>query len=192
MTLAPSGPTSHAEPASSEQGVQRIYAEHVTMVWRGLRRLGVQEASIEDAVQDVFLVVHRRLPDFEGRSALKTWLYGIALRVAKDHRRAQIRQAHKTERLAQLLSSDASTASTPMEAAERREANLVLHAVLAEMDEEEREVLVLIDMEGLSMREAATALQLHVRTCQRRLRAARAAFETKVARGLQLDGRQNP
>jgi RNA polymerase sigma-70 factor, ECF subfamily len=169
-----------------------VYTEHVTMVWRGLRRLGVPESCIEDAVQDVFLVVHRRLSDFEGRSAIKTWLYGIALRVAKDHRRTQIRQAHKAERLAQLLLSEASTASTPVEAAERREANLALHAVLTEMDDEQREVLVLIDMEGLSMREAATALQLHVRTCQRRLRAARAAFETKVARCLQQDGRQNP
>jgi RNA polymerase sigma-70 factor (ECF subfamily) len=169
-----------------------LYAEHVTMVWRGLRRLGVPESNIEDAVQDVFLVVHRRLSEFEGRSALKTWLYGIALRVAKDHRRAQIRQAHKVERLAQLLSADPDTSPTPVEAAERREANQTLHALLAEMDGEQREVLVLVDMEGLSMREAATALQLHVRTFQRRLQAARAAFENKVAQCLALDGRQNP
>ena len=68
--------------------MEKIYAEHVAMVWRALRRLGVPETSIEDAVQDVFLVAHRRAGEFEGRSSVKTWLYGIALRVAKDHRRA--------------------------------------------------------------------------------------------------------
>ncbi len=172
--------------------MEELYGEHVTMVWRGLRRLGVPEVCIEDAVQDVFLVVHRRLPEFEGRAAIKTWLYGIALRVAKDHRRAQIRQAHKTERLARLLCVDVQATPTPIEAAERHEANQVLHALLAEMDDEQREVLVLVDMEGLSVREASTALRLHVRTCQRRLRRARATFEKMVARCLCPDGRQNP
>jgi RNA polymerase sigma-70 factor, ECF subfamily len=186
--------TSNSQPETPrlEPRVEEIYAEHVTMVWRSLRRLGVPEASIEDAVQDVFLVVHRRLSEFAGRSAMKTWLYGIVLRVAKDHRRAQIRQAHKVERLAQLLSSDASNGSTPMDAAERREANRALHAILATMADEQREVLVLVEMEELSVREAASALQLHVRTCQRRLRAAHVSLEEKVAHCLQLEGRPNP
>jgi RNA polymerase sigma-70 factor (ECF subfamily) len=171
--------------------VQQIYAEHVTMVWRGLRRLGVQEASIEDAVQDVFLVAHRRLSDFQGRSSIKTWLYGIMLRVAKDHRRAQARQAHKVARLAQILSVSSEGAPTPIGEAERREANQALHAILAELDEDEREVLTLVDLEELPVREAAAALNLHVRTCQRRLQAAHAAFEKHLARYLQSE-RQAP
>lgn len=191
MELAPSGPANHPEPAGPENRVQQIYAEHVTMVWRGLRRLGVQEASIEDAVQDVFLVAHRRLGDFQGRSSIKTWLYGIMLRVAKDHRRAQARQAHKVERLAQLLSVSSEGASTPIGEAERREANQALHAILAELDEDEREVLILVDIEELPVREAAAVLNLHVRTCQRRLQAAHAAFEKQLARHLQSE-RQAP
>lgn len=191
MELAPSGPAHPAEPAGSENRVQQLYAEHVTMVWRGLRRLGVQEASIEDAVQDVFLVAHRRLADFQGRSSIKTWLYGIVLRVAKDHRRAQARQAHKVERLAQLLSVSPEGAPTPVGEAERREANQALHAILAELDEDEREVLILVDLEELPVREAAAVLNLHVRTCQRRLQAAHAAFEKQLARHLQSE-RQAP
>ena len=159
------------------------------MVWRGLRKLGVPEASIEDAVQDVFLVAHRRLADFEGRSSIKTWLYGIVLRVAKDHRRTQVRHAHRVERLAQLLSVSAPE-QTPIEEAERREANQALHAILAELDEAHREVLVLVEVEGFSVREASAVLQLHLRACQRRLRAAHAAFEKKLARYLQPSGRQ--
>ena len=172
--------------------MEKIYAEHVAMVWRGLRRLGVPEATIEDAVQDVFLVAHRRMAEFEGRSSVKTWLYGIALRVAKDYRRAQVRHAQRVERLAQILSVDAASAQTPGKEAERREANRALHAILAELDPDHREVLVLVELEDLSVRDAAAALHLHVRACQRRLRAAHAAFEKKLVRYLQPNGRQAP
>ena len=160
------------------------------MVWRGLRRLGVPEANIEDAVQDVFLVAHRRLADFEGRSSLKTWLYGIVLRVAKDHRRAQVRQACRVERLADVLSCTSALEPSPVDEAERREANRALHAILAELDPDYREVLVLVELEGLAVREVAEVLHLHVRACQRRLRKAHAAFEKRLARYLQPDGRQ--
>jgi len=162
------------------------------MVWSGLRRLGVPEASVEDAVQDVFLVAHRRLADFEGRSSVRTWLYGIVLRVAKDYRRALARQAHRAERLAQDLSVSAYSAQTPAKEAERREANRALHAILAELDEDEREVLVMVELEDFSVREAAAMLNLHIRSCQRRLRAAHAAFEKKLARYLQPSGRPAP
>ncbi len=64
-----------------------VYAEHFSFVWRNLRRLGVRESHLDDASQEVWVVVHRRLPSFEGRSSLRTWLVGIAVRVASDHRR---------------------------------------------------------------------------------------------------------
>ena len=148
------------------------------MVWRGLRRLGVPEANIEDAVQDVFLVAHRRLADFEGRSSVKTWLYGIVLRVARDHRRAQTRHTARVERITQILSSSDSSGQSPLNEAERREANQALHAILAELEQDHREILVLMELEGLSVRDAAALLHLHVRTCQRRLGAAHAASRT--------------
>jgi RNA polymerase sigma-70 factor, ECF subfamily len=184
-------PAVQSAPPRSPARVEQIYDEHVTMVWRGLRRLGVPEANIEDAVQDVFLVAHRRLAEFEGRSSIKTWIYGIVLRVAKDHRRAQLRQVHRIERLADILSGSAAT-QTPVDEAERREANRALHAILAELDDEHREVLVMVDLEEFSMRDAAAVLHLHLRACQRRLRAAHAAFEKKLARFLQPSGRQAP
>ena len=172
--------------------MEQIYAEHVAIVWSGLRRLGVPETSIEDAVQDVFLVAHRRLADFEGRSSIKTWLYGIVLRVAKDYRRTLTRHAQRMERLAQAMAVDAPATPTPITLAERREANQTLHAILAELDEDHRDLLVLVELQHLSVRDAAAVLNLHVRTCQRRLRAAHAAFEKKVARYFQPSGRQAP
>jgi len=185
-------PALQPEHVSSELRVEQIYAEHVGMVWSGLRRLGVPEATIEDAVQDVFLVAHRRLSEFEGRSSIKTWLYGIALRVAKDYRRSQARHSQRVEGLAQILSVERTAEATPLSQAERREANRALHAILAELDEDHREVLVMVEMEGFAMRDAAAVLNLHIRACQRRLRAAHAAFEKKLARFIQPSGRQVP
>lgn len=179
------------EPEQTSPGlrVEQMYAEHVAMVWSGLRRLGVPEPNIEDAVQDVFLVAHRRMADFEGRSSIKTWLYGIVLRVAKDYRRTQARHTQRVERLAEVLSTNPDSAQTPIKEAERREANRALHAILAQLDEDHREVLVMVELEDFSVKEAAAVLNLHVRACQRRLRAAHAAFEKKLARYLQPGGR---
>ena len=66
---------------------KQVYDEHVAFVWRLLRRLGLPESALNDAVQDVFLVVFRRLPDFVQRAKLSTWLFRICMRVAKDYRR---------------------------------------------------------------------------------------------------------
>ena len=66
-----------------------IYREHFDFVWRSLRRMGVAPGSMDDAAQDVFLVVHRKLASFQRRSSVKTWLFGIVMRVAHDHRRSE-------------------------------------------------------------------------------------------------------
>src|SRR5687767_11675524 len=88
--LAPQG-TSHEGPrvraeqrGESVGSFEEIYDRHVDVVWRALRRFGVAESSIEDAVQEVFLVAFRKLETFEGKSAVSTWLYGIAAHVARN------------------------------------------------------------------------------------------------------------
>ena len=172
-----------AERAGRSLGerIDAVYREHFPAVWRGLRRLGVPERSLEDAAQDVFLIVHRRANDFEGRSSLRTWIYGIAVRVAKDYRRAEARHSQRVEHLAAELLHEPASASTPADEAERREANRLLHAALGALKEELRDVLVLVELEQLPVRDAAAALGLRVRTCQRRLRAAHQAFEGALA-----------
>ena len=61
-----------------------IFRQYAPFAWRALRRLGVPDADVEDVCQEVFVVVHRKLGDFEGRSSLKTWIYGICPRTASD------------------------------------------------------------------------------------------------------------
>jgi RNA polymerase sigma-70 factor, ECF subfamily len=160
-----------------------VYRDHFQLVWRGLKRLGVTEAALEDAVQDVFLVVYRRWHDFEGRSQLRTWIYGIAVRVAKDYRRAEARRSRRVQRLAELAAAEPDSAA-PADQAELREANRLCYRALGALGDEERAVFVLVELSELSVQETATALQLHVRTCQRRLKNARRAFERAVTREL--------
>jgi len=76
-----------------------VYDENFKRVWRSLRRLGVPPEALDDAIQDVFLAVHRRLESFEGRSALATWVMSIAVRVARDHRRRFQRKGGRLEPL---------------------------------------------------------------------------------------------
>jgi RNA polymerase sigma-70 factor, ECF subfamily len=186
-------PAQGGEPSDARglsEPLREVYREHFSRVWRSLRRLGVAEAQLEDAVQDVFIVVYRRWSDFERRSSLKTWIYGIAVRVAKDYRRSQDRHKRRVQGLAELGSFE--PVPPPDEAAERAEALRVIHAVLATLRDEQREVLVLVELEQLSVREASAALGLHVRACQRRLRAAHQALEAALAAQFGSSGRSTP
>jgi RNA polymerase sigma-70 factor (ECF subfamily) len=186
---------SRAEPASVDESGARaiptpsfeaVYDEHFDFVWRSVKRLGVRESAIDDAVQDVFLVVHRRLGDFEGRSSMKTWLFGIALRVAKDHRRALARKDAKGEPLRDSLPSDA--CACPLEETAKTEAARLVQHVLDAMDDEKRAVFVMAELEQMTAPEIAEALSVNLNTIYARLRAARAAFEDAVARYRARDG----
>ncbi len=155
---------------------EAIYEAYFDYVWRSVRRLGVPADAVDDAVQDVFLVVHRRLAEFEGRSTLKTWLFGIVLRVSRSYRR-------KRNRRPELLEHDVVDPKPGPEAeVETEQARLLLHRCLDELDEEKRAVFVLAELEQATAPEIAEALQLKPNTVYSRLRAARRAFELAVQR----------
>jgi RNA polymerase sigma-70 factor, ECF subfamily len=174
-------PASRTDTATSSTDWRSLYAEHFPGVWRNLSRLGVPRDLLDDAVQDVFLVIHRRTADFGGRSSLKTWIFGIVVRVAKQYRRATRRHATRVERYAEVMSAP-SELSTPADEAVRREEIELLHRMLADLSEEQRLVFVLVELEQLSVREAAEAACLSLTTCERRLRSARQRFERALER----------
>jgi RNA polymerase sigma-70 factor (ECF subfamily) len=161
---------------------EEVYDEHVEFVWRGLRRLGVRDAELDDAVQDVFVVVHRRLSSFEGKSSLKTWLFGIALKVARTHRRSRERRPTTELDPGTEASLASSPAAHPDRLLEEAEALRTLYALLDELDEDKREAFVLADLEELSAPEIAEALSLNLNTVYARIRAARKAFEEALVR----------
>lgn len=159
--------------------LDEVYRAHFAFVWRSARRLGVREASLDDVVQEVFVIVHRRLVDFEGRSSIRTWLFGITLRVVRDHRRSAARKdADGSVDLDTLRAPQAG----PAEAAEKAEAVRLLHAILDEMPDDRREVFVMAELEQMAMPEIAATLGVNVNTAYARLRSARQTFEGALAR----------
>jgi RNA polymerase sigma-70 factor (ECF subfamily) len=164
-----------SEPSEACDSPEQAFEQHFSMVWRSLRRLGVPESSLDDASQDVFLVLHRRWADFQHQSSLRTWIYGILLRVASDHtRRARRERARWSAEEAPELESPA---DAPDQLYQQREAALLLRFALAQLEDKERQILVLIDLEERSVVEAADALGINLNTAYSRLRRARQSFE---------------
>jgi len=150
--------------------LRQIFDEHARYVWRTLRHLGIPEADAPDLCQEVFVTVHRKLSSFEGRSSLRTWLYGICIRIASEHRRRpHVRKETQLSEPAREAHEEQATA--PDSSAEQRSA--VQH-LLSVLDEDKRQVVVLYEIEGFSMKEVAEILECPVQTAYSRLHAARA------------------
>ncbi len=167
----------HVLPLTSEvPSFDAVYDAHLGFVWRVLRTLGVREPQLEDAVQDVFVVVHRRLGEFEGRAAITTWLFAIARRVASAHRRKT--SGDRTEELVDVHAGGTDTFA----AVARAQAAATVTRILESMDEDKRIVFALVELEQLSVPEVAKMLEINLNTAYSRLRLARAAFETAATR----------
>jgi RNA polymerase sigma-70 factor (ECF subfamily) len=164
-----------------------IYQTYFDFVWRSLRRLGVIEHELDDVAQEVFLVVHKRLDDFEGRSSVRTWLFGIVLRVASQHRRtARRRPEHSLPAdLPERRSSD------PHEATVQAQTRQLVYELLDELDYDKRVVLVLAELEQMTAPEIAESLSLSVNTVYSRLRAARREFEAALHARRTRDARRS-
>jgi RNA polymerase sigma-70 factor (ECF subfamily) len=147
---------------------RQVFEEHAASVGRTLRYLGVPEADLLDAAQEVFLVVDRRYPEFEGRSRISTWLRQICLRVALGHRRRRRRRREEIVAEPPDLVVDAGQ-HADSEMRERRE---LLTGLLDALDDDQREVIVLYEIEQLPMREVAAAMGCPVQTAYSRRKAA--------------------
>ncbi len=157
---------------------QAVYDAHVGFVWRSLRRLGVPESTLNDAVQDVFLVVHRRLPDFEPHAKITTWLFRICLHTAKDYRqRAHVRREVQDDGQLDALADQTSDATLTLE---RQEDLALFEASLNKLDWDQRTVFMLFEIEKLTGDEIAEALDIPLGTVYSRLRLARQAFRRIV------------
>jgi RNA polymerase sigma-70 factor, ECF subfamily len=182
------GPQTAPAPVQAQLSLRDVYRDHYRTVWMSLRRLGVREDDVADATQEVFLVVHRKLAEFEGRSQLKTWLFGISMRVARDRRR---KASFRLETSSDQLDAEAArgTLALAQDAhAERNEARKTLEKVLEEMSPVHRVVFIMFELEGSSGEEIAETLGLPIGTVRSRLRLARETFERSAAR-IQLQAR---
>lgn len=160
--------------------VERIYELHADFAFRTLRALGVPPRDVGDAMQEVFLAVHRTLAGFEERCSMKTWLFTICRSVARDRRR----RAHQRYEVVDggLVNEEPDQGADMLAHLEHRQRLAELDAILATMDEDQRLVFVLFEIESMTGGEISEALGIPLGTAYSRLRLARSAFRAEVAR----------
>jgi RNA polymerase sigma-70 factor (ECF subfamily) len=157
-----------------------IHAEHADFVWLTLQRMGVRDADVEDLLQEVFVVVHRRLHTFDDSARMTTWLFGICLRVAAGYRRrAHFRMERVTGEVPEQATADE---GSPESEAAAGEARARLGAVLDGMELEERALFVMFEIDEVSCEKIAEMLGVPVGTVYSRLHAARKSFQKALAR----------
>jgi RNA polymerase sigma-70 factor (ECF subfamily) len=155
-----------------------VYGEHAAFVWRSLRALGVPAAQLDDALQDVFVVVHQKLGEFRGPAHIRTWLFEIGRRVASHYRRAAGRLPHSQ----QVDEVEVAAAGGTFEEASRKEAAQLVLEVLDMLDESKRELIVMVELEQMPITEVAASLKVPLNTAYSRVRLARKAFAAALAR----------
>ena len=165
--------------ATQVERFHALYREQFDFVFRNLRRLGVASAQVDDALQDVFLVVLRKIEEFESGSHAKAWLFAIALRIARNYRRSERRRDSHVG----TTDSDSFSAPgehSPFERAARAQAARILHAFLDGIDEDKRSVFIMTELEQMTAPQIAAALSLNLNTVYARIRAARREFARAI------------
>jgi RNA polymerase sigma-70 factor, ECF subfamily len=160
---------------------EELYEQYFRFAWRALRHLGVPPASLEDAAQELWMVVHRRLGSFEQRSGPRTWLFGIALNIARNQRRGERRSPQM-----QPLPEHVVSARPDAEGLRAgQEAWTKIQSFLQTLDEQRRAVFVSSLLEQMSAAETAEATGLDPATVYHLVRRLRRSFKAYLA---QLEG----
>jgi len=180
-TTAPSASTASAPPAAAT--FRQLFDAQARFVWRALLGLGLSETDVADASQQVFVVLHQKIGRLAPGCALRTFVYGICLRVASDFRR----RAHlKRERLC-AAPPEGSGPPTQEEQLVQRQALQRLEAVLDGLDPLQRAAFVLYEIEELPMIEVARTLGCPVQTAYSRLHAARRGVAAAMGEPVEED-----
>jgi RNA polymerase sigma-70 factor, ECF subfamily len=156
-------------PASAAVDFPTLYRQEFAFVWRSLRRLGVREGDLPDVAHDFFIVVFRRLGDYDRARPVRPWLFGMAFRVVSDYRRS----ARFTREALGDAPDTADDAPAADEQIADRQARALVMKVIDELELDRRAVLVMHDLEGLPVPEIAAALAIPLPTAYSRLRLAR-------------------
>ncbi len=161
---------------------EQIYDDNAVFIWRSLRGLGVPEAHMDDAVQEVFMVVHRRLPEYQPRGHIRSWLFGIAMRVAKTHQRSARRKPTEP-----LLDGPTMVAvDSPFEQVARHQALEFVERFLDTLSDDQRVLFVLTELEQMRVSEVAELLGENVNTVYSRQRVIRKQFAETLAQNPEI------
>jgi RNA polymerase sigma-70 factor (ECF subfamily) len=175
-------PAAVARDEAGTVTLEELYDRHADYVYKSLRRLGVPHASLPDALQDVFVVVHRRLSELEPCRSAKPWLFVLAMGVARNHRRRWRRKAPEHEHTGVDPDRLGGRVEEAFERAVHAERIEHFYKLLEALDDDKRAVFVLAELEELTVPEIASTLGLNLNTAYARLRAARQRFEQALSR----------
>jgi RNA polymerase sigma-70 factor (ECF subfamily) len=170
--LGAGGPVARSSSVGVRPELAAIIRAHTPTLGRALRYLGVPASEIDDVLQEVFLVVHRRLGELDDPEGLGSWLRAVAVNVVRNRRRTARRRPLVYGEVPEMIDLEQS----PEESLEQRRARADLLAALDELDDEQRMVLVMFEIEGASMREIAALAECSLATAYNRLGEARAAL----------------
>jgi RNA polymerase sigma-70 factor (ECF subfamily) len=183
-SMHPSAPPDSTETVgdkASRARLARAFEENAVFIWRSLRRLGVPREAADDATQQVFLVAARRMRDIsEGKE--RAFLFQSAMRIAMEFRRELMTARGRAEPGEDVLLERADPALRPDDALDQQRILRLLGHVLEAMPMERRAAFVLYEIEGITMAEIASILQIPMGTVASRLRLAREEFRAAVAR----------
>ena len=171
--------------AGSAVDIDALYAEHATFIGRVLSRLTGHGAHVDDLIQETFLIAFRKRDTFDGRSTHRTWLYGIAARLAMRHRRGVGRWL----RALGVFSDEPAhhVVVSPDREIDRARASAVVQDVLADLPFKQREVITLYELEELEGNEIAVLLGIPVNTVWTRLHHARKRFEESMRKRIRRE-----
>lgn len=178
----------HSQGGCSES-LADVYEAHADFVWRIARRFGVAQIELEDVVHDVFLVVHRRLPEYDGRASMRTWLFHITRGVVSNRRRGKTREA---KRMHLVRAQPTPTSICPEGHSERVRAAEFVRNFVARLKPQQRTMFEMVELQGMTVAEVARLLNLNANTAHARLRAARQAFYRAVQARLARDSGGGP
>jgi RNA polymerase sigma-70 factor (ECF subfamily) len=159
-----------------------IYAQYCEFVRFSARYFGVKPAAMDDVVQEIFMVIHRKLGTLRQPESLRSWIYSIVRRTVTDYHRTQRTRTASDLVLSFYVETQQETQPTPLDLTEQSEAAELLKGLLDEIDPRKREVLILVEAEGMTVPEISSGLEIPLDTVYTRLRAARIAFEAALRR----------
>ncbi len=152
--------------------LETVFRDHHDFVWRLAASMGAPSGAVDDTVQEVFLVVARKLPDYVDTGNIRAWLAAITRRVLADARKKRTRADAREE-----ASAPPTPHEDPEDAVARRQGAQVMRAFLESLPDEQREAFVLMEIEGMSAPQVAQILEVRPNTVYSRLRLARRRFE---------------
>jgi len=139
---------------------EAAYREHFAFTWRALRRLGVPERDVSDAVQDVFVVLYRKFDELDRERSIASWIYAVCLRVASDRRRSALARYEQLSVEGDASETSQTVRTHDTEKEQHHERRQLLEAALDAMSPEQRAVFTLFELEGRTGQEVAMILQI--------------------------------